>query len=92
MNNCPNCGKTAVGPYDKLFRTNKLECRHCGTKLQMPSYTNSAVIAAVLLSWLASFIFDFDTSTQLMVGIVVIGLVALGLIVIPLQKKPRQKN
>lgn len=87
MNKCPNCGETAVGLTDKLFKTSKLTCQHCGTKLKLPSNTNLAVIAVVLISWLIFPLFNLDTMTQILFGVGIVVVVGIVLVLLPLQIK-----
>ena len=39
INKCPSCGKTAIGPIEKMFLFGfppVFNCKECGTKLKLP--------------------------------------------------------
>lgn len=88
MNKCPNCGETAaVSMMDKLFRTGKMACQHCGTKLQVPPFTNQTIIIIVVLSWAAAFMLDLTTTTQFIISFGIIIIAVIVIIFLPLQIK-----
>jgi hypothetical protein len=72
---------------DKLLRSRDLVCQNCGTELQLPSYTNLAIIAVVLVSWVLFPMLGIDTAGQIVLGLGIFLLVGIMLVIMPLQRK-----